>query len=101
MPQLKTISLKELFQVSYPCSRIAFTTPGRGRATLEVRDEFGKRVTTLLDATLPAGEYRVHWDYLDGDGRKRPTKAAYSFALTHDGQPIRSGKLQPPKAVWR
>ena len=98
--QLTTISVVDLLQITYPSAPIVFTSPGRGLVTLEVRAESGERVATLLDAELPAGQYRVYWDYRDASGKPRPTDGEYTFALQREGELVRSGRLEPPKAVW-
>jgi hypothetical protein len=52
-----------------PRTEIRFATTGTGRATLAVHDLRGRRVATLMDAELPAGEHAVVWDGRDARGR--------------------------------
>ena len=52
-----------------PRTTLTLALPQAGRATLAVYDARGRRVATLLDGELPAGEREVAWDGRDGAGR--------------------------------
>ncbi len=47
--------------------------PGAAEARMEVFDLSGRRVRTLLDAAVPAGELWVRWDGRDAAGRAVPS----------------------------
>lgn len=53
-----------------PVTSVEFTTPRRGRVTLEIFNVLGQRIRTLLDDDLPAGHHRVTFDGRDEDGRE-------------------------------
>jgi len=50
-------------------TRIAFTLATSDRVRLTIFDAAGRRVRTLLDAAVAAGEHRVTWDGSDERGR--------------------------------
>jgi hypothetical protein len=43
-------------------ARVTFTTPRPAAVRLDVMDVLGRRVTSLLDETLPAGRHEAVWD---------------------------------------
>jgi flagellar hook assembly protein FlgD len=45
----------------------------RSRATLEVFDVEGRRVTTLLDEIIDAGAHTATWNGRDANGRSQPS----------------------------
>lgn len=49
---------------------LRFALPGAGRASVRVYDLAGRRVRTLLDATLTAGPHAVAWDARDEHGTR-------------------------------
>jgi hypothetical protein len=51
-----------------PTTQIEFAMPRSGRALLEVYDIMGRRVVTLVDEDLEAGEKQVQWDGRDRYG---------------------------------
>jgi hypothetical protein len=51
-----------------PSTRIPFAISQAGRVTLAVYDVRGRRVATLVDRDLPAGEHRVDWQGKDDAG---------------------------------
>ena len=53
-----------------PVTTISFALAQDGRAVVTVYDARGRRVTTLLDAVLTAGEHRVQWNGRDGSGAR-------------------------------
>jgi len=52
-----------------PVTTIGFETEKSGRVTLRIYNAQGRLVRTLVDATLPAAEYRVRWDGRNDEGR--------------------------------
>jgi hypothetical protein len=52
-----------------PRTEITLALPRAGEASLEVFDARGRRVATLHDGPLPAGEQRLAWAGRDGRGR--------------------------------
>jgi hypothetical protein len=52
-----------------PDTQIPFSIRDSGRVNLKVFNVRGRRVRTLVDAHLPAGEYAIHWDGMDENGR--------------------------------
>jgi uncharacterized glyoxalase superfamily protein PhnB len=52
-----------------PSTAISFTLPGRMKVKLVVYDVQGKRVRTLVDATLEEGKQQWAWDGKDSRGR--------------------------------
>ncbi len=53
-----------------PVTTIAFTTPSRGRATLEIYDVSGRLVRTLVEGTVDAGRHERLWDGTDAIGHE-------------------------------
>ncbi len=64
-------------------TEIRFEVPARGPARLDVYDAAGRRVRTLVDEVLPAGEQRVAWDGRDSGGR--PVAAGVYFYRVEAG----------------
>jgi hypothetical protein len=52
-----------------PGTSIEFSLPVASRATVDVYNVIGERVTTLLDRFLPAGRYSINWDGANTDGK--------------------------------
>ncbi|MBK8164579.1 MAG: hypothetical protein IPK64_01305 [bacterium] len=68
-----------------PSTRIAFTLPRDGAASLAVYDLRGRLVRTLLDATtLAAGDHAVTWDGRADDG-SAAAAGAYLYELRGPG----------------
>lgn len=67
-----------------PRTVIRFTMPHEGRARLVVYDAAGRRVATLLDGPMPAGERRVEWTGRDDRGRA-VASGIYYYKLDGDG----------------
>lgn len=53
-----------------PTTTISFNLPSTQHATLEVLNIQGQKVKTLMDQTLPAGEYSIDWDATNASGQK-------------------------------
>jgi len=56
-----------------PSTRIQFTLPVEILVELVIYDVMGRRVTTLVRETLPAGRHDIDWDGCDGSGRTVPS----------------------------
>lgn len=67
-----------------PRTTIRFALTRAGRARLVVFDAAGRRVSTLLDRSLPAGEMSVEWDGRDEVGRTAAS-GIYFYKLEADG----------------
>jgi hypothetical protein len=67
-----------------PSTVISFSMPVAAQARLEVFNVLGKKVKTLIDQYLPAGEYQAYWDGTLADG-SRAASAMYLYRLTADG----------------
>jgi hypothetical protein len=67
-----------------PSTRIAFSVPRSGRATLRIYDIAGRAVATLVDRDLPAGRHVVTWDGTDG-GRRTMASGVYFYRLQVGG----------------
>lgn len=63
-----------------------YTLAASGRAVLDVFDVRGRRVTTLVDKIMPAGDHAAVWDGRDVDGRVLPS-GVYFCRLTVGGTP--------------
>jgi len=59
---------------------IGFANPGRAAGTLTVYDVQGKRVATLLDGVIEAGEYTIQWNGA-GDSGKLLAPGVYVYRL--------------------
>jgi hypothetical protein len=68
---------------------LAFTLPSTGPASVRVFDVAGRRVATLLDATLGAGSHRTTWDGRDDDGAPAPSGVYFVALRTRDGEASR------------
>ena len=58
--------------------------PRAGRARLTVHDVAGRRIATLLDGPVDAGERRVEWTGRDDAGR-HVASGIYFYKLEADG----------------
>jgi hypothetical protein len=66
-------------------TRIAFHLPEGGRIRLDIVDVSGRRVASLLDQLLPAGDHDVPWDGHDLRGRPVSAGVYYARILTQAG----------------
>jgi hypothetical protein len=64
-----------------PETEISFSLPERAPVSLAVYNVLGQKVRVLINATLPAGSYRVAWDGADGKG-DRLTSGVYFCRLS-------------------
>ncbi len=53
--------------------RVAFALPSVARVRMDVYDVRGRRVQTLVDATLGAGAHEAFWNGRDRDGLETPS----------------------------
>jgi hypothetical protein len=49
-------------------TRLGYSLPAAGRANLSIYDVTGRRVATLVDSHLPAGDHTAQWDGRRSDG---------------------------------
>ncbi|MBD3220868.1 S8 family serine peptidase [bacterium] len=68
-----------------PATTIQFALPGAGAVDLAVYTVDGRRVRTLVDQDLPAGQHQVIWHGRD-DGGRRMASGAYFYRLVADDQ---------------
>ena len=89
-PQPATLMLAEAHpNPMRASSTIAFSLTRTGAVSLSVLDVQGRHVRTLAQGSLPAGEHRVEWNGLDGDGR--PASAGvYLVRLEAEGHTLSS-----------
>ena len=69
----------------HPSTSIAFELVRAGRVELVVVGVDGRRIRTLVDATLPAGTHRSTWDGRDARGAAVPSGIYYCALRTADG----------------
>jgi hypothetical protein len=63
-----------------PMTVIRFSLESRTHVSLAVYDVAGRRVSTLLDGIVEAGDQRALWDGRDGRGRSLPS-GVYLYRL--------------------
>ncbi len=73
-------------------TRIAFQTPINGPVTLEVHTLLGRKVRTLMNGYIAAGNHTVLWDSRDDTGRP-VASGAYLYRLQSD-RTVRTGQLR-------
>ena len=64
-----------------PSTTIRFTIPQSERVKVEVINVLGRRVRTLVDATLPAGAHELQWDATSDDGQRVPS-GTYMYSIS-------------------
>jgi flagellar hook assembly protein FlgD len=67
-----------------PRTRIEYTVPRKSTVELAVYDVGGRRVRTLVEATLNAGQHLAVWDGTDGSGKEVPS-GVYFYRLSVGG----------------
>ncbi|MDZ4804181.1 MAG: M6 family metalloprotease domain-containing protein [Candidatus Eisenbacteria bacterium] len=75
-----------------PCrtnAELSLRTAASSHLTLVLFDAVGRRIRTLLDQLLPAGEHRVHWDGADDAGRAVPAGIYFARANGPGGTVVR------------
>jgi len=51
-------------------TRLTYRLPAEGSVRIAVFDPAGRKIRTLVDGTVPAGEYEASWDGRDDSGRQ-------------------------------
>ena len=69
---------------SFTLSRVEYSTPTTGPASLKLFDVSGREVRTLVDGQVPAGRHESTWDGRDAQGREVPA-GAYFYELNAGG----------------
>ncbi|HIG42898.1 MAG: hypothetical protein ABGY96_22585 [bacterium] len=83
---LISMSQSELLEMPQsPLSRIVFWLRTSSAVKLEIYDTSLRNVKTLIDQALPAGKYRVYWDYTDNSGSSVDKDQAYHYKLLLNG----------------
>jgi len=78
----KELALKGNFPNPFnPATAIEFDIPEHQKATLEIYNVLGERVTTLVDDDLKPGTYRATWEGRDDLGRELPS-GVYLYRLS-------------------
>jgi hypothetical protein len=72
-------------------TRIGFAIERAGKVELEIFDVTGRRVRTLLEGSLAAGEQHALWDARDDRGSRVPA-GTYFYRLSIDNAPVESRK---------
>ncbi|MEZ4387098.1 MAG: FlgD immunoglobulin-like domain containing protein [Candidatus Krumholzibacteriia bacterium] len=72
-----------------PLTQVRFSAATAGQATLSVHDVRGRRLATLVDGRVEAGEHTVAWDGRDA-ARRKLAAGVYLLHLTKDGQAVTS-----------
>ena len=62
--------------------RLRFTAPTRGRVHLALYDLLGRRVRTLIDGVVEAGDLTSVWDGVDEGGRTMPSGVYFAKLVT-------------------
>ncbi len=71
---------------------VEFSLVTDARATLEVFDVHGRRVATIVDKSVPAGDHTAVWDGRDVTGRAQPS-GVYFCRLTVSGSPAGTQRI--------
>jgi len=69
-------------------STLDFALPREARVELALYDTGGRRVRTLVDATLPAGHHAARWDGRDDAGTLEPS-GVYFVSMRSEGRELR------------
>ncbi len=68
-----------------PSTVIRFSVPTSGATRLEICDLQGRLVRTLVDETLPSGDYLRRWDGRDDHGANAASGVYFARLVTRDG----------------
>jgi hypothetical protein len=63
---------------------IGFTLANESVATLTIHDVMGRRIATLVEGKLPAGDHEITWDGIASSGRPNAS-GVYFYRLEADG----------------
>ena len=75
-----------------PATTIPFSTAAAGRVTIRVFDVAGRLVRTLVDRTMPAGDYTARWSG-DTESGGRAASGAYFYRIVFPGGEISNRKM--------
>jgi hypothetical protein len=76
-------------------TRLTYRLPDAGAVRIAVFDPAGRKVRTLLDATVEAGEYEASWDGRDDSGRRAAAGIYFIQMRTEDKRIARRVTLIP------
>ncbi|MGD2119903.1 MAG: hypothetical protein PVG66_16210 [Chromatiales bacterium] len=93
--QISKLSLPELLQMPVFATTIIFLTDATANYSVKLFDETGQNIKTLLKGELPAGKYRLYWDFTNDEGRPVDRHLSYRYEIQRGGLPVRSGKTLP------
>ncbi len=68
-----------------PVTQIAFTLPRSTDVRLDIFDILGRKVVTLIDEHMVAGEHELQWDGKDSDGQNASTGIYFYRISTETG----------------
>jgi len=68
-----------------PSVTLSYRLPADGHATLSIHDARGRRVTTLVQGSAPAGDHAVRWHGVDQAGRPVPSGVYLAVLRTTAG----------------
>lgn len=97
---LISMELIELLEIPrYPLSRIVFGMGKSSFVKVEIYDKNSRKVKTLIDNQLPAGKYRIYWDYNDDNETRVSADSTYRYKLFMDGHERKTQTIQKPSSV--
>ncbi|KPL13050.1 MAG: hypothetical protein AMS23_04235 [Bacteroides sp. SM1_62] len=67
-----------------PTTTISYSVPAKGKVKLEIYNMLGQRIKTLVNSSMPAGNYEATWDAKDDQGRTAAS-GVYFYRLTASG----------------
>jgi hypothetical protein len=74
-----------------PTTVIGYSIDRRSRVDISIYNLLGRKVSTIVDKTLPAGEYTTEWDGRDDNGR--PVASGIYFYQIRIGGYVESRKM--------
>ncbi len=74
-----------------PTTEIQFSVPRESKLQLIIFDILGRKVKTLVDNVLPAGNYKASWDALDDNGQ-RVASGVYLYRIVAQSASGRGGE---------
>ena len=100
--KITSMELTELLQMpKYPSAKIIFGMGQSSLVKLEIFDNDAQKVKTLMNHQLPAGKYRVYWNYTDNNETRISSSLTYKYKLLFDGHERRTQTIPIPSAVWQ
>ena len=79
---------------------IVFIVPTPSAVTISI-ESAGAASFPFLKTDLPAGDYRMHWNYRDGGGQRLDCQRDCAFHVHLNGRPYASGPIPPRTALPR